>query len=68
VFATTPPPSSTVPTPISRAARSVFVTCTSTIASWNDAARSATSMSRSAARSAFTHRSTAVFNPDNEKA
>src|SRR3954452_21248926 len=56
VFATTPPPISTRSTPVRRAASMVLVTCTSTIASWKLAARSGTSMSRPAARSALTYR------------
>src|SRR5512132_1198056 len=67
VLATTPPPSSTVSTRRSRAASIVLATWTSTMASWNDAARSAGSTSRPAWRSALTCRSTAVFRPDSEK-
>src|SRR4029453_17259455 len=67
VLATTPPPSRTVSTPRPRAASIVLSTWTSTMASWNDAARSAGSTSRPAWRSALTCRSTAVFRPDSEK-
>src|SRR5215204_1451538 len=67
VLATTPPPSSTVSTRRSRAASMVFATWTSTMASWNEAARSAGSTSRPARRSASTCRRTAVFRPDREK-
>ena len=53
--------------PSASAAAIVFATCTSTTASWNDAARSANGVGAALARSAFTRRTTAVFSPESEK-
>ena len=55
-------------TPLSRAARTALAVSTSTTASWNDAATSATGTVSPAFVRASTHRATAVFNPEKENA
>ncbi len=66
-LAATPPPSSSVSIPRSRAARTAFAVSTSTTASWKDAATSATGTGVPARCSASTCRATAVFSPEKEK-
>ena len=55
------------PTPCSLAGRTALRVSTSTTASWNEAATSATGPARRRAARASTQRATAVFRPENEK-
>src|SRR5579875_1316272 len=66
-LAATPPPITRSWTPYCRQAATALRVSTSTTASWNEAATSATGTASPASRRASTQRATAVFRPANEK-
>ena len=67
LLAATPPPITRSATPLSRQAATARVVSTSTTASWNDAATSATGTGSPARSRASTQRATAVLRPLNVK-